>query len=63
MAEHEEVANQIVTSSIGAVLMKATQYGFVHEIHITDQKIYNGFPHMLRAVFEIPTDADDQAQQ
>ena len=32
----------------------------IHEIHITDQKIYNGFPHMLRAVFEIPVDRNDK---
>ena len=61
-AEHDEITNQLINSQVGEILAKHGSSGLVHEIHITDQKIYNGFPHMLRIVYEVVPDTEDKAK-
>ena len=57
MAEHDEVANQLIDEECGQVLKKFG--GFIQTIHITDQKLYNGFPLFARAEILMPTSDSD----
>mmetsp|Transcript_24230 Transcript_24230/g.37350 ORF Transcript_24230/g.37350 Transcript_24230/m.37350 type:complete len:201 (-) Transcript_24230:236-838(-) len=58
MSEHDEIANHLIDQEIGETLKKFGNA--LHELHITDQKIYNGFPLYARAVIELPTSEDDK---
>lgn len=53
MSEHDEVANQLIDPKVGEVLLKFGSSGMLHELHITDQRTYNGHPLFLRAVIEL----------
>jgi len=59
MAEHDEIANQIIDAKVGQVLQEYGASGLLHEIHITDQKQYNEIPLFMRVVIEVP-DIDDE---
>jgi hypothetical protein len=50
MSEHDEVANQLIDADVGAVLVELSNLGILHELHITDQKVYNNFPLFFRVV-------------
>ena len=60
LAEHDEIANQIIDSKIGKTLMQYGASGLLHEIHITDQKIYNSVPLFMRVVIEVPNIDDEE---
>ena len=60
MTEHDEVANNLISEEIGEALLRLGQTGLLHEIHITDLNMYNNYPLFLRAVIEIPSDANDK---
>ena len=49
MTEHDEVANQLIDSTIGQELLKITASGLIHEIHVTDMQAYNNYKLFLRA--------------
>ena len=51
LGENEEVANQIVDKSIGELLQKYG--GCLHELHVTDQQVYNKYPVFMRTKIEI----------
>lgn len=51
LGENEEVANQLIDKSIGDLL---TQHGdCLHELHVTDQQVYNKYPVFMRARLDI----------
>lgn len=54
MSEHDEIANQIIDEKVGKTLLALGTSGILHELHITDQKVYNQFPLFFRVVLEIP---------
>ena len=58
MSEHDEIANHMIDEEIGEALKK--HGAIISEIHFTDQKIYNGFPLMMKAVFNLPTSEDEK---
>lgn len=60
MAEHDEIANQIIDAKIGKTLLQYGASGLLHEIHITDQKYYNSMPLMMRVVIEVPNIDDEE---
>ena len=53
MSEHDEITNQLVDDKVGRILVELGATGVLHELHITDQKAYNGMPLMLRAVLRL----------
>jgi hypothetical protein len=62
MAEHDEVSNNLIDEECGMVLRKFGQ--FIHFIHVTDQKVYNGFPLVLKAELSLPSsEADKEANE
>ena len=62
MSEHDEIANQLIDSKVGAALQKLGASGMLSELHITDQKVYNNMPLMLRAILNLPT-SDDKNEE
>ena len=63
MSEHDEIANQIIDEFVGKALLSLEDTGLLHEIHITDQKVYNNFPLFFRMVIEIPGMNDTQGNE
>lgn len=60
MSEHDEIANQLIDSKIGTLLLNGN--GFLEELHITDQKVYNNLSLMTKAVLRIPPDDSENEQ-
>lgn len=62
LAEHDDIANGIVTKKIGDVLKTMNQYNqsYLNEIHITDFGIYHKSPLYLRAIIDLPSDISNQ---
>ena len=54
LAEHDEIANQLIDPKVGSSLINMGSSGMLLELHITDQKTYNTMPLMLRAVLRVP---------
>ena len=51
LGENEEIVNQLIDKNVGEILQK---YGeCLHELHVTDQKVYNKYPVFMRARIEI----------
>ena len=63
MSEHDEITSQIITQSTGALLKKGGDHNLIKQIHVTDQKVYNGFPLMMVATFNIPKIGDTEAEE
>jgi len=59
-AEHDEIANQLIDAKVGEILLKYGSSGMLHELHITDQGIYNSCPLFMRAVIELPSGAEEE---
>ena len=60
LGENEEVANQIIDKNIGDILQK---YGdCLHELHVTDQQVYNKYPVFMRARLDIG-DTDESIEK
>jgi len=55
MSEHDEISNQLIDAKVGTTLLKLGKSGMLQELHITDQKIYNSMPLMLRATLRLPS--------
>ena len=49
LCEHDEIANNLIDSSIGADLVKYTASGMLNELHITDMQTYSDSKLFLRA--------------
>ena len=60
MSEHDEITNQLVDDKVGRILVELGATGVLHELHITDQKVYNGMPLMLRAVLRLHSEENNR---
>ena len=59
MTEHDEIANNLIDAHIGGELVKITQSGMLHELHITDMQTYNNYNLFLRAQITLPGDKNN----
>lgn len=57
MSEHDEIANQLIDSKVGQLLLNGKD--FLEELHVTDQKTYNNLALMMKATLRIPPDASE----
>jgi hypothetical protein len=60
MSEHDEIANQLVDSKIGSLLLNCND--FLEELHVTDQKVYNNLNLMMKATLRIPANDSHNEQ-
>lgn len=62
LAESEDAANHIIDNSIGELLARFGET-HIHEIHFSDQKVYNNYPLWLRASFYIDTSSEETLKE
>lgn len=60
LTEHDEIAGQLIDSQIGQDLLKYTQSGMIHEIHVSDMQTYNNYKLFLRAQITLPADKSNK---
>ena len=60
LGENEESVNQLIDKSAGEILQK---YGdSLHELHVTDQKVYNQYSVFIRAKIEVGSTDESMTQ-
>jgi hypothetical protein len=62
LAESEDAADHMIDNSISELLAK---YGeqHIHEIHFTDQKVYNNYPMWLKATLYVDTSSEERVKE
>ena len=58
-AEHSEIAGSLIDQYLGQAFLTLGASGMLHELHITDLGTYSSHPLVLRAVIQLPSDAND----
>lgn len=58
-AEHTEIAGSLIDQYLGQALITLGATGMLHELHITDLGTYSSQPLVLRAVIQLPNNAND----